>query len=56
MVAVGQGVQDFPEIVKAASGNTQWMIVEMDLTTVDVFQAIEESFHYLIDNKLAGNN
>jgi sugar phosphate isomerase/epimerase len=56
MVAVGQGTQDFPAIVEAAGGNTQWMIVEMDVTTVDVFQAIEESFHYLIDNKLARNN
>jgi len=56
MVAVGQGTQDFPAIVEAAGGNTQWMIIEMDHTTVDVFQAIEESFRYLIDNKLAHNN
>ena len=56
MVAVGQGVQDFPAMVKAAKGHTQWMIVEMDVTAVDVFQAIEESFNYLIDNKLAHNN
>ena len=56
MVAVGQGTQNFPRIVKAAKGNTQWMIVEMDATTIDVFQAVEESFNYLIDNKLAHNN
>jgi sugar phosphate isomerase/epimerase len=56
MVAVGQGVQDFPAIVKAARGHTKWMIVEMDKTETEIFQAIKESYHYLIDNKLAHNN
>ena len=53
MVAVGQGTQDFPSIVKAANGNTEWMVVEMDRTSTDVFIAIEESYDYLIKNKLA---
>ncbi len=53
MVAVGQGAQNFPAIVKAAHGNTQWMIVEMDKTSTDVFKAIEESYDYLIKNELA---
>ena len=53
MVAVGKGTQNFPAIVKAANGNTEWMIVEMDVTATDVFQAIRESYDYLVKNKLA---
>jgi sugar phosphate isomerase/epimerase len=53
MVAVGKGTQDFPAIVKAANANTEWMIVEMDKTATDVFVAIQESFDYLVKNKLA---
>ena len=56
MTAVGKGTQDFPGIVAAAAGNTHWMIVEMDKTKIDVFQALEESFRYLIDNKLADSS
>ncbi len=53
MVAVGKGSQDFPAIVKAAKGNTEWMVVEMDKTATDVFEAIRESYDYLIKNRLA---
>ncbi len=53
MVPVGQGVQDFPSIVKAANGNTEWMIVEMDRTAGDTFEAIQKSYDYLVGNDLA---
>ena len=53
MVAVGKGTQNFPAIVKAANGNTEWMIVEMDKTATDVFAAIQDSYNYLVKNKLA---
>lgn len=53
MTPVGKGTQDFPAIVKAANGNTEWMIVEMDRTTGDVFDAIGQSYNYLVGNKLA---
>ena len=53
MVAVGRGAQDFPAIVQAANGSTEWMIVEMDKTATDVFQAIQDSYDYLVKNKLA---
>ena len=53
MVAVGKGVQDFPAMVKAANGNTEWMIVEMDKTTGDVFDVLQESYDYLIKNGMA---
>jgi sugar phosphate isomerase/epimerase len=53
MVAVGKGIQNFPAIVKAANGNTEWMIVEMDVTATDVFAAIQESYNFLVKNGLA---
>lgn len=53
MTPVGKGSQDFPSIVKAANGNTEWMIVEMDRTAGDVFEAIDQSYRYLVGNKLA---
>src|SRR5436190_17063899 len=53
MVAVGKGTQNFPAIVKAANGNTQWMIVEMDKTSTDIFEALQDSYDYLIKNRMA---
>ncbi len=53
MTAVGKGTQNFPEIVKAADGNTEWMVVEMDKTSGDTFEALKESYDYLINNKMA---
>lgn len=53
MVAVGKGTQNFPAVVKAANGNTEWMIVEMDKTATDIFAAIQDSYNYLVKNKLA---
>ena len=53
MVAVGKGTQNFPAIVKAANGNTEWMIVEMDKTETDVFQALQDSYDYLTKNGMA---
>ena len=52
MVAVGQGAQDFPGIVKAANGATEWLIVEMDNCDCDVFKAVQESYDYLASNNL----
>jgi sugar phosphate isomerase/epimerase len=53
MTAVGQGTQDFPAVVRAANGQTEWMIVEMDKTAGDVFTALEQSHQYLVTNALA---
>jgi sugar phosphate isomerase/epimerase len=53
MVAVGKGTQDFPAIVKAANGNTEWMVVDMDKTSTDVFEALQDSYEYLIKNGMA---
>jgi sugar phosphate isomerase/epimerase len=53
MVAVGKGTQNFPAIVKAANGNTEFMVVEMDRVTTDVFDAIRDSYNYLTQQGLA---
>jgi sugar phosphate isomerase/epimerase len=52
MTAVGKGTQNFPAIVQAADGNTEWMVVEMDKTSGDVFVALKESYDYLVSNKM----
>ena len=53
MVAVGQGVQDFPAVVQAAHGATAWMIVELDDCETDMFEAVAQSYRYLTENGLA---
>lgn len=53
MTAVGKGTQNFPAIVKAADGNTEWMVIEMDKTAGDVFVALKESYDYLINHHMA---
>lgn len=53
MTVAGKGTQDFASIVKAANGNTEWMILEMDRTAGDVFDAIDQSYKYLVGNNLA---
>ncbi len=41
MTAVGKGTQDVPAIAAAARGHAEWMIVEMDKTATDVFDALQ---------------
>lgn len=53
MTPVGKGTQDFPAIIKAAKNNTDWLVIEMDKTEIDVFDALQQSFDYMINNKLA---
>lgn len=53
MTAVGKGTQNFPAIVKAANGNTKWMVIEMDKVASDLFTAIQDSYTYLVKNNLA---
>lgn len=53
MTPVGKGTQNFPAIIKAANGNPDFLVIEMDKTAIDVFRALKESFDYMINNKLA---
>jgi hypothetical protein len=52
MTAMGKGTQNFPAISAVARGNTEWMVVEMDVSDTDVFEAVDESYNYLVKNKL----
>ncbi len=53
MTPVGQGTQDFPSIIKAGKNNVEWLVIEMDKTSIDVFDALKQSFDYMVGNKLA---
>ena len=52
-VPAGQGVMDFPAIVKAGGENIKWMIVEFDEYNKDIFEGINDSYDYLTKNNLA---
>lgn len=57
MMAVGDGVMNFPHVLKAINSSvTQWLIVELDTCKTDIFEAIEKSYNYLIQNGLAKGN
>jgi sugar phosphate isomerase/epimerase len=47
MTPVGQGTQNIPAIVNACSDHVEWMVVEMDKTAIDVFDALQQSFDYM---------
>ena len=52
-VPAGEGVMDFPAIVKAGGTNIKWMIVEFDEYAKDIFDGIQMSYPYLTKNGLA---
>lgn len=57
MVAVGSGSNNIKEIVAAADENvTRWLVVELDRCDTDMFEAIEQSYKYMISNELASGN
>ena len=47
MVAVGDGVMDFPAILKAGGAYLQWLIVELDSCATPILPVVEKSFQYL---------
>jgi sugar phosphate isomerase/epimerase len=55
MVPLGRGTQNIPAIAKAARGYIEWMVIEMDVVATDVYQAIKDSYNYLLTNKFATN-
>jgi sugar phosphate isomerase/epimerase len=55
-VPAGQGVMDFPSIVKAGGSNIKWMIVEFDGYSGDIIDGIKSSYKFLTYNKLAKGN
>ncbi len=53
MVAVGDGVMDFPAVLAAADGHADWLIVELDRCATDMLTAVDRSRRYL-SSLLAG--
>jgi sugar phosphate isomerase/epimerase len=57
MVAVGKGKMDFPAVIAAADPKVlRWVIVELDSCATDMFQAVEDSYTYLVGQGLAAGN
>jgi sugar phosphate isomerase/epimerase len=53
MLPLGAGVMDIPAIVAAGAGSTEWLIVELDASEMDMLAAVKESYRYLIERGLA---
>jgi sugar phosphate isomerase/epimerase len=47
MTAVGDGILDFPAILKASAGSAEWLIVEIDRVAGDMMEAVARSYNYL---------
>ena len=56
MTALGEGVVDIPEVVKAGDGSTEWLVVELDECATDMMEAVRKSYQYLIGKGLARGN
>jgi sugar phosphate isomerase/epimerase len=52
MVAVGDGAIDVPGVIAAAPG-ARWHIIELDRCDSDMFEAVERSYHYLVEHQLS---
>lgn len=53
MTALGTGALEIPAILHAAGDNLDWAIVELDECATDIFDAVEQSYHYLTSLGLA---
>ncbi|HBC86914.1 MAG TPA: hypothetical protein DCZ94_08175 [Lentisphaeria bacterium] len=57
MVAVGKGKMDFKKVIAAADPKIlRWLVVELDKCDTDMFQAVEDSYKYLVASKLGEGN
>lgn len=52
MQALGDGVVDIPACVAAGAAHAEWLIVELDEYAGDMFDAVERSYQYLVQNGL----
>lgn len=47
MTPVGKGSLDIPSIVGACSDKVEWMVIELDKSAIDVYDALKQSRDYL---------
>ncbi len=52
-VPSGDGLVDFPAVVKTGGRNTRWIIVEIDEYDKSIFDGIGRSYSYLTKHGLA---
>ena len=56
LMPLGTGTLPIPELVKAMPEQVPTIIVELDYCVIEMWQAIEQSYRYMIDNGLAAGN
>ena len=56
MLPLGMGESPIPALIAAAPEQVESVIVELDFCDVEMDKAIEMSYHYMVDNKLAFGN
>jgi len=57
LLPVGSGKNDIKGIIAAMDpAVTQWLVVEQDTCDTDVYECVETSYRYMIENKLAEGN
>jgi sugar phosphate isomerase/epimerase len=55
--AVGKGKLDMPAIIAAADkALLEWLIVELDSCATDMWEAVEDSYRYMVGKGLAAGN
>lgn len=47
MTPVGKGTLDIPSIIAACSDKVEWMVIELDKSAIDVYDALAQSRDYL---------
>ena len=47
MTPVGKGSLDIPSIVNSCSEKVEWMVIELDKSAIDVYEALKQSREYL---------
>ncbi|MBR0459130.1 MAG: sugar phosphate isomerase/epimerase [Victivallales bacterium] len=56
LMPLGTGELPIPALIEAAPEQVESVIVELDSCIIDMDTAIEQSYHYLVDNHLAKGN
>ncbi|MBL4677357.1 MAG: hypothetical protein JKY70_14305, partial [Mucilaginibacter sp.] len=47
MSPVGRGALDVPSIIEACSDKVEWLVIELDKSAIDVYEALKQSKQYL---------
>ena len=56
-LAAGTGKMDIPSVIAAADENVlRWLVLELDRCDTDMFEAVEQSYKYLVGENLALGN